>query len=74
MYDFGATTGAGKGDTHPVQKVSWYDVVKWCNAKSEREGLTPVYYTNDAQTLVYRTGGAKPKGSGAKPKGSRIGS
>ena len=57
LYDFGATTGAGKGDTHPVQKVSWYDVVKWCNAKSEREGLTPVYYTNDAQTLVYRTGG-----------------
>ena len=56
VYDFGATVGAGKGDAHPVQTVSWYDVVKWCNAKSEREGLTPVYYTNDAQTLVYRTG------------------
>ncbi len=56
VYDFGATLGAGKGDTHPVQTVSWYDVVKWCNAKSERAGLTPVYYTNDAQTLVYRTG------------------
>ena len=55
-YDFGATVGAGKGDTHPVQTVSWYEVVKWCNAKSERAGLTPVYYTNDAQTLVYRTG------------------
>jgi formylglycine-generating enzyme required for sulfatase activity len=56
VYDFEA--GAGKGDTHPVQTVSWYDVVKWCNAKSEREGLTPVYYTNDAQTagFVYRTG------------------
>jgi len=58
VYDFGATLGAGKGDTHPVQAVSWYDVVKWCNAKSERAGLTPVYYTNDAQTLVYRTGNA----------------
>ncbi len=56
VYDFGATVGEGKGDTHPVVSVSWYDVVKWCNAKSEREGLTPVYYTNDAQTLVYRTG------------------
>ena len=55
VYDFGATVGAGKGDAHPVQTVSWYDVVKWCNAKSERAGLTPVYYTNDAQTLVYRT-------------------
>jgi formylglycine-generating enzyme required for sulfatase activity len=58
VYDFGATLGAGKGDTHPVHTVSWYDVVKWCNAKSERAGLTPVYYTNEAQTLVYRTGNA----------------
>ena len=58
VYDFGATVGEGKGDTHPVHSVSWYDVVKWCNAKSERAGLTPVYYTNDAQTAgyVYRTG------------------
>ena len=57
-YDIEASVGGGKGDTHPVQTVSWYDVVKWCNAKSEREGLTPVYYTNDAQTAayVYRTG------------------
>jgi formylglycine-generating enzyme required for sulfatase activity len=23
--------------------VSWWDVVKWCNARSEKEGLTPVY-------------------------------
>jgi formylglycine-generating enzyme required for sulfatase activity len=58
VYDIGATVGGGKGDTHPVQTVSWYDVVKWCNAKSERAGMTPVYYTNDAQTAgyVYRTG------------------
>ena len=56
VYDFGATLGGGKGDTHPVQTVSWFDVVKWCNARSERAGLTPAYYTNDAQTLVYRTG------------------
>lgn len=55
-YDFSATLGDGKGATHPVHSVSWFEVVKWCNAKSEREGLTPVYYTNDAQTTVYRTG------------------
>ena len=48
--------GSGKGATHPVQTVSWYACVKWCNARSEREGKTPVYYTDDAQTLVYRTG------------------
>ena len=48
--------GSGKGLNHPVQTVSWYDCVKWCNARSEREGKTPVYYTNDTQTTVYRTG------------------
>jgi formylglycine-generating enzyme required for sulfatase activity len=48
--------GAGKADTHPVQSVSWYEMVKWCNARSEMEGLTPVYYTDTAQTTVYRTG------------------
>jgi formylglycine-generating enzyme required for sulfatase activity len=51
-----ASVGAGKADMHPVQMVSWYEVVKWCNAKSEKEGLVPVYYSNDAQTTVYRTG------------------
>jgi formylglycine-generating enzyme required for sulfatase activity len=48
--------GAGKGATHPVQEVSWYDVVKWCNARSEKEGLVVVYYTDLAQTMVYRSG------------------
>ncbi|MCX7001981.1 MAG: SUMF1/EgtB/PvdO family nonheme iron enzyme [bacterium] len=55
-YTFGA--GSGKGVTHPIQTVSWYDCVKWCNARSEKEGLTPCYYTNAAQTLVYRGGSA----------------
>ena len=44
------------GANHPVQTVTWYDCVKWCNARSEKEGKTPVYYMNDAQTAVYRTG------------------
>ena len=30
--------------------------MKWCNARSEKEGLRPVYYTSAAQTTVYRTG------------------
>lgn len=51
-----ASVGAGKADNHPVQTVSWYDVVKWCNAKSEKEGLAPVYFTNNEQTAVYRSG------------------
>jgi formylglycine-generating enzyme required for sulfatase activity len=38
-------TGAGKAANHPVQTVSWYDAVKWANAASEKEGLTPCYQT-----------------------------
>jgi len=41
---------------HPVVNVNWYDCVKWCNARSQKEGLTPVYYTSDAHDTVYRTG------------------
>lgn len=48
--------GSGKGTNHPVQTVNWYDAVKWCNARSEMEGLTPAYYTDGTQTTVYRTG------------------
>jgi formylglycine-generating enzyme required for sulfatase activity len=48
--------GSGKADNHPVQTISWYQMVKWCNARSQKEGLVPVYYTDDAQTTVYKTG------------------
>jgi len=48
--------GNGKGPNHPVQTVTWYACVKWCNARSEQAGLTPVYYTNDSQTAIYKTG------------------
>ncbi len=45
--------GSGKAPNHPVQSVSWYDVVKWCNAASERDGLIPCY-TVDGGT--YKSG------------------
>ena len=41
---------------HPAVAVSWYDAVKWCNARSEMEGRHPVYFTDNAGTIVYRTG------------------
>lgn len=47
---------AGRGADYPVTNVDWYDVVKWCNARSEKESYTPVYYTNTGHTAVYRTG------------------
>jgi formylglycine-generating enzyme required for sulfatase activity len=48
--------GAGKGDGYPVTNVNWWEVVKWCNARSEKEGLVAVYYTDLAQTMAYRSG------------------
>ena len=50
--------GAGKTTNNPVQTVNGYDVVKWCNARSQLAGLTPVYYINASMlpTQVYRTG------------------
>jgi len=50
------TTNYSKGPTHPVHLITWYDTVKWCNARSEKENLTPCYYTDAAQTLIYKTG------------------
>jgi formylglycine-generating enzyme required for sulfatase activity len=55
-YDISAADGSGKATNHPVQTVSWYSCVKWCNARSEKEGLQPCYYTDGARTTVYRAG------------------
>lgn len=32
-----------KGENMPVDMVSWYDAVEYCNKKSEKEGLQPCY-------------------------------
>jgi sulfatase modifying factor 1 len=50
--------GLGKGANHPVHTVNWYDMVKWCNARSEKEGRVAAYYTDAAQTIIYKTGQA----------------
>jgi formylglycine-generating enzyme required for sulfatase activity len=52
-FDIG---GSGKAMNHPVHTVIWYDAVKWCNARSEKEGRVWAYYTSAAQTVPYRGG------------------
>jgi formylglycine-generating enzyme required for sulfatase activity len=39
----GSNPSNWKGDNLPVENVSWFDVIDYCNALSRREGLTPAY-------------------------------
>ena len=49
-------TGAGVGDDHPVTELTWGDAVKWCNARSELAGLSPVYYRSKTQIWKHGSG------------------
>lgn len=60
--------GAGCGLNHPVHSVNWFDAAKWCNARSEMRGRTPVYWTGGA---VYREGEVDPE-SDADADGYRL--
>jgi formylglycine-generating enzyme required for sulfatase activity len=40
--DFNLLVNDGEAD-HPVTGLGWIGALIWCNAKSEKEGLTPVY-------------------------------
>ena len=51
-YSFDNAGGAITSN-HPVQTVSWYDAVKWCNARSQMEGFTRCYTVTGG---VYKTG------------------
>ena len=39
--------GYGSGAQYPVYRVSWYNCVEYCNKRSLREGLQPVYIFGD---------------------------
>jgi len=64
-----AGVGQGVGDNYPVTHVNWFDVVKWCNARSEKEGKTPVYKNG---TAVYRTGNVSEPAIVASANGYRL--
>jgi formylglycine-generating enzyme required for sulfatase activity len=51
-----AGEAANNATSQPIQSVNWYDAVKWCNARSQVAGLTPVYYTDSTFTQVYTNG------------------
>jgi len=55
-HGYSLHAGSGKAANHPVNSLNWFDVAKWCNARSQQAGLTPVYYTNAALNQLFITG------------------
>jgi formylglycine-generating enzyme required for sulfatase activity len=53
-YDL-TPTGDNVTTNLPVTLISWLDAIKWCNARSELEQRTPVYYSDPTKTNVYRS-------------------
>ncbi len=56
-YNINTAGGSGKAASHPVYNVTWYEVVKYCNARSQMENLTPCYTVGGA---TYKTGSSAP--------------
>lgn len=48
--------GEGKDTNQRVVSMSWYDSVRWCNARSQQAGLPPVYFTDKNLTQIYTNG------------------
>lgn len=51
-YEF-QNEGRAKEWYHPVYGVNWFDVAKWCNARSEQDGRQPCYLDSGS---VFREG------------------
>ncbi len=64
--------GGGQGVNHPVHSVSWFDAVKWLNARSELDEREPAYYTDAEFTQVYRTGNVSEPYVKATANGYRL--
>ncbi len=61
-HGYDLVAGGSSGTKHPVDRVNWRDVLKWNNARSEKEGKVPAYYEDVAMTQVYRGGNNVPAG------------
>ncbi|MDQ2709621.1 MAG: formylglycine-generating enzyme family protein [Actinomycetota bacterium] len=49
----GARPSTATGDLLPVETVSWWDAARFCNALSERAGLTPAYRLTDEDSAEW---------------------
>ena len=55
-YDIPTALQYPAANDEPAVAISWYNAVKWCNARSEMEGRIPVYHGDTAGLTVYRSG------------------
>ena len=45
-----------QGEERPVENVSWWDAITYCNARSEREGLSPCYNLSTGECNFSKNG------------------
>lgn len=64
---------AGQGSRLPVENVSWWEAVRFCNALSQREGLVPAYSWGSDNGVDQADGTGPPDGvdqaGGDRPEG-----
>jgi formylglycine-generating enzyme required for sulfatase activity len=59
----GSNPSEFKGDDLPVETVSWFDAVRFCNARSVQEGLTPAY-TISGETVTWNRAASDQRSAG----------
>jgi formylglycine-generating enzyme required for sulfatase activity len=59
----GSNPSEFKGDNLPVENVTWFDAVRYCNARSTREGLTPAY-TISGETVAWNRAASDQRSAG----------
>ncbi|GHU43045.1 hypothetical protein FACS1894190_13090 [Spirochaetia bacterium] len=68
--------GVGTAETRalrPVTAVSWRDAIVWCNAYSEKNGKTPVYYKETTYTTILKNSSIAADVDAAKVKSTANG-
>lgn len=55
MEVMGSNPSQRVGNILPVEKISWYDAIEYCNRRSLNEGLTPIYRIDRSKQDSFNT-------------------